>query len=366
MTTTEAYLALNLLPGIGPVRVRRLLEALGSPQRILSASASQIQQVDGFGRELALTISKWEDNIDLTAETKKIQERGLTVLTAEDELYPRLLSEIHSPPLVLYVWGEIKERDANAIGVVGSRQATHYGLAAARKMSFQMAYAGFTVVSGLARGIDTAAHEGALAAKGRTVAIIGSGIGKLYPPENEALAQRISENGAIISEFPVDYPPDRQSFPLRNRIVAGWCSGLLVVEAPIRSGSLITAQQAADMGRTIYAVPGNIDRPTSTGCNKLIQQGAKLVLSGDDVLDDMMTLFPTAPQAPILQESSPMLELSGDEKLVYDHLGTGQMHVNDLIENTGLPPGSVSATLLRLEMKRVVRALPGQQYVRLV
>ncbi|MBL9117500.1 MAG: DNA-protecting protein DprA [Verrucomicrobiaceae bacterium] len=366
MTTTEAYLALNLLPGIGPVRVRKLLEAMGSPQRILSAKASQIQHIEGFGRELAELVANWESSIDLAVEVKKIEERGLTVLTQEDALYPKLLKQIHSPPLVLYVWGTLTERDSNAIGVVGSRQATHYGLTAARKMSFQLAYAGYTVVSGLARGIDTAAHEGALAAKGRTVAVIGSGIGKLYPPENAALAERISENGAVVSEFPVDYPPDRQSFPLRNRIVAGWCTGLLVAEAPMRSGSLITAQQASDMDRTIYAVPGNIDRPTSAGCNRLIQQGAKLVLSGDDILDDLMTLFPTAPMAPRLQESLPLVELGGDEKLVYEALGTEHLHVNDVIEATGLPPGAVSATLMRLEMKRVVRALPGQRYVRLV
>ena len=366
MTSTEAYLVLNLLPGIGPVRVRRLLEVFRSPERILLAKASEIQSVDGFGRELAEGITRWQDTVDLSAELKKIQDRELTILTQEDSLYPRLLKEIHAPPLVLYVWGKLTERDAYAIGVVGSRQASHYGLTAARKMSFQIAYAGYTVVSGLARGIDTAAHEGALAGKGRTIAVIGSGIGKLYPPENMALAERITENGAVVSEFPVDYPPDRQSFPLRNRIVAGWSTGLLVAEAPIRSGSLITAQQASDMGRTIYAVPGNIDRPTSTGCNKLIQQGAKLVMSGDDILDDLMVLFPTAPSAPKLQESAPMVELTGDDETVFKAIGTDQPHINDLIEATGLPPATVSSTLMRLEMKRIVRALPGQRYVRLV
>lgn len=272
MTRTEAYLALNLLPKVGPVRVRKLLEVFGTPERLLAAKASEIQQVDGFGRDLSETIAGWASVIDLEAELKKIRERDLTLLTQEDPLYPPLLRQIHDPPLVLYVWGEITARDHQGIGIVGSRHATHYGLNAAKKLGFQISYAGYSVISGLARGIDTAAHESALAAKGRTIAVIGSGIGKLYPPENRALAERIAAQGAVVTEFPVDYPPDKQSFPLRNRIVAGWSCGLLVVEAPARSGSLITAQQAAEQGRTVYAVPGGIDRPTSAGCNRLIQQ----------------------------------------------------------------------------------------------
>lgn len=366
MTRKEAYLALNLLPGIGPVRVRKLLECFETPERILSAKPAEIRSVKGFGEELVQALTQWETIIDLDAELKKIDERGLTVLTPDDPTYPTLLKEAPSPPIVLYVWGQIMERDANAIGVVGSRQATHYGLAMAKKMSFQIAYNGYTIVSGLARGIDTAAHEAALAAKGRTIAVIGSGIGKLYPPENMALAERIAEQGAVVTEFPVDYPPDRQSFPLRNRIVAGWCNGILVAEAPARSGALITCQMAADLGRTLYAVPGNIDRPTSAGCNKLIQQGAKLITSGDDILDDLMTLFPTAPKSPDLPQSAPAVELTGDERTVFNAIGTDSPGIDDLIVRTALQPSTVSSTLMRLEMKRLIRLLPGQRYVRLV
>lgn len=366
MTRTEAYLALNLLPGIGPVRVRRLLEFFGSAEAILSAKASKIQRVEGIGRELAETVANWESLTDLGRELKRIDELGLTVLTPEDELYPPLLKENHAPPLVLYVWGELKERDRNAIGVVGSRQATHYGLTTAKKMSFQIGYAGYTVISGLARGIDTAAHEGALASKGRTVAVLGSGIGQLYPPENLALAEKIVSQGAVVSQFPVDYAPDKQSFPLRNRVVAGWCTGLLVVEAPVRSGALITAQQAIDMNRTIYAVPGNIDRPTSAGCNKLIQQGAKLVLDGADILDDLMVLFPTATQAPALEAAPVTVELSADERRVFDALGTEQTHIDIVSARSGLASHVVASNLMRLEMKRLVRPLPGLQYVRVV
>jgi len=366
MTRTEAYLALNLLPKIGPVRVRRLLEVFGSPERILSATTGEILRVEGFGRELAETLHGWESSIDLSRELRRIAEMELTVMTQEDALYPFLLKQIHAPPLVLYVWGELLEKDRNALGVVGSRQATPYGLEVARKMSFQLAYAGFTVVSGLARGIDTAAHEGALASKGRTIAVIGAGMGQLYPPENMGLAERIAKQGAVITEFPVDYPPDRQSFPLRNRIVAGWCSGLVVVEAPVRSGSLITANQAVEMGRAVYAVPGNIDRPTSAGCNKLIQQGAKLVTDGGDILDDLMSLFPTAPRAPKVAEPVMPISLSADEEAVFAALGTEQSHIDQITARCGLSSATVSSTLMRLEMKRLVRPLPGLRYVKLV
>ena len=366
MTRTEAYLALNLLPKIGPVRVRRLLEVFGTPEKILNAKTSEVQQIEGFGRDLAETVSGWENLIDLTREQRRIHEEGLTLLTQEDALYPRLLKEIHDPPTVLYVRGQLTERDHHGLAMVGSRRATQYGLSTAKKMAFQIAYAGYTVVSGLARGIDTAAHEGALASKGRTVAVIGAGHGKLYPPENAALAEKIASQGAVISEFPVDYPPDKQSFPLRNRIVSGWSCGLIVVEAPLRSGSLITAGQALDQGRTVYAVPGNIDRPTSHGCNKLIQDGAKLIMDGSDVLDDLAALFPTQPHAPQVKEIQPALFLEGEEESIYRIIGTNETHVNEITSQSGLSSAKVNSTLMKLELKRLIKALPGKFYVRLV
>jgi DNA processing protein len=314
MTRTEAYLAINLIPNIGPVRLRKLVDYFGTPEDALRAKASQIAAINGFDQKLADSIADWENQIDLLGELRKITDHQLTLLTQEDELYPDLLRQAPGAPFLLYVWGTLTKRDHNAIGVVGSRQATHYGLSTAKKLSFQIAYAGYTVISGLARGIDTAAHEAALAAKGRTIAVIGSGIGKLYPPENQALAERIAENGAVISEYPVDRLADKQTFPYRNRIVAGWSNGLLVVEAPGRSGSLITAQQAVETGRTVYAVPGPIDKPTSLGCNRLIQQGAKLVVDGNDILDDLMTLFPTAPKPPKPSNPLPQSPTSASTK----------------------------------------------------
>ncbi len=373
MTRTEAYLALNLLPKIGPVRVRRLLTVFPTPESILSAKASELLKVDGIGLDLAETITQWESRIDLTRELRRIREENLTILTAEDAVYPNLLRQIHTPPLVLYVRGELTERDHHGLAIVGSRKATTYGLNMSKKLAFQLAYAGYTVISGLARGIDTAAHEGALASKGRTVAVIGSGHAELYPPENAALAERIANHGqgAVVSEFPVDYLPDKQSFPLRNRIVSGWSCGIIVTEAPLRSGALITAQQAVDHGRTVYALPGNADRPTSQGCNRLIQQGAKLIMDGSDVLDDLMTLFPTAPQAPALPEptsASPALmqSLSTEETTIHTLIGTEETHINEIAAQSALPTSTVSATLLKLEMKRLIKPLPGKYYVRLV
>jgi DNA processing protein len=366
MTRTEAYLALNLLPKVGAVRVRKLLQVFGTPQRILTAKAQEIRQVEGFGQDLAQTIASWEEKIDLLRELRRIDDLDLTLIDPDDDLYPNSLRETHSPPLVLYVWGELTAKDANAIGVVGSRHATLYGMNQAKKISFQLAYAGYTVISGLARGIDTAAHEGALASKGRTIAVIGSGMGQLYPPENQSLAERITRQGAVISEFPVDMPPDRQSFPMRNRIVAGWSAGLLVVEAPGKSGSLITAGQATEMGRTVYALPGPVDKATSLGCNRLIQQGAKLVVDGNDILDDLNILYPMAPQAPELQESPPVISLSGDEEKVYQVLGTDETSVDAIVQRSALPAMSVMSALMRLEMKRLVRPLPGQRYVRMI
>jgi len=366
MNRTEAWIALNLIPQIGPVRVRKLLRFFETPERILTAKVAEILQVDGFGRAQAEALAAWETGVDLALELQRIQSRGLTILTQEDDLYPPLLKTIHDPPLVLYVWGELQKRDHHAIGVVGSRHATMYGMNAAKKMSFQIAYSGYTVISGLARGIDTAAHEAALAAKGRTVAVIGSGLGKLYPPENMVLAERIAANGAVISEYPVDRIADKQTFPYRNRVVAGWSSGLLVVEAPLRSGSLITAQQATEQGRTVYAVPGPIDKPTSAGCNRLIQQGAKLVMDGADVLDDLTALFPTAPLAPKVESPRPVQSLTLDEEILYQAIDGEERHIDDLASRCGLTPATMNVTLMRLEMKRLIRALPGRRYVRLL
>jgi DNA processing protein len=362
MTETEACLTLNMVPNVGPVRLRKLLEVFETPDRVLSARAGELRQVDGVGAEIAESIAKWETLVDLAAELRRIEEFGAKIITQSSPEYPPQLREIHNPPMVLYVWGSIEPRDHRAIGVVGSRNTSHYGLECAKKLSYQLAYAGLTVVSGLARGIDTAAHQGALAAKGRTIAVIGSGLMDLYPPENQALAEKITADGAVVSEFPMTCAPSTQTFPYRNRIVAGWGCGVLVVEAGLKSGALITANQALEQGRLVYAVPGPIDRPTSAGSNRLIQQGAKLVTGAGDVLDDLEMLFPEPRGA--AAASRPAGPLSPEEESVLACLGDEGRSLDELTSDAGLPVHKISSTLLGLELKRLVKQLPGQNYRR--
>src|SRR4029077_12800817 len=291
MTSTEACIALNMLPTVGPVRLRKLLEVLGTPERVLTAKRRELRAVGGIGGEVADQIAAWESTIDLPPWLNRIRDFGVTVITQELPSYPRSLREIHAPPIVLYVWGELQERDNHAIGIIGARRTTHYGSESAKKLAYQIAYAGLTVISGLARGIDTAAHQGAIAAKGRTIAIIGAGLLEIYPPENRGLAEKImAGNGAVVSEFSMEIKPDRQTFPMRNRIISGWSPGILVAGAGLNSGALITASQAVEQGRSVYAVPGHINAPSAMGSNRLIQQGAKLVMSANDILDDLQVL----------------------------------------------------------------------------
>ena len=350
---------------MGPVRLRRLLQVFETPEHILSARGSALRAVEGIGSEVAEQITGWENIVDLSSELARIRDFGAQVITATSPLYSKQLREIHAPPIVLYVWGELNERDQHAIGVIGSRRTTHYGTESAKKLAYQLAYAGLTVISGLARGIDTAAHQGALAAKGRTVAVIGSGLLKLYPPENAALAEKISSgNGAVVSEFSMEIEPDRQTFPMRNRIISGWSHGILVVEAGLNSGALITASQALEQGRSVYAVPGHINAPSAHGSNRLIQQGAKLVMEANDILDDLSILLPEAKPSAKAAER-PLPTLTEDERRVYDAIEATETSIDDIATKSGLPSGNVSSTLLRLELKRLVKQLPGKYFVKL-
>ena len=319
MNPTEACIALNMLATMGPVRLRKLLEVFETPEKVLSARGSELRAVEGIGGEVADQIVNWEKTVDLSAELKRIHDFGAEVITSASASYPRQLREIHSAPIVLYVWGELTERDQHAIGVIGSRRTTHYGTESAKKLSYQLAYAGLTVISGLARGIDTAAHQGALAAKGRTIAVIGSGLMKLYPPENAALAEKIrSGNGAIVSEFSMEIEPDRQTFPMRNRIISGWSHGILVVEAgPSTAVRSLPRRRRSTRGRSVYAVPGHINAPSAQGSNRLIQQGAKLVMDASDILDDLQVLLPETKPSPEAA-ARPLPELTDDERRVYD------------------------------------------------
>jgi DNA processing protein len=258
-------------------------------------------------------------------------------------------------------------KDKNAVAMVGSRQTTHYGIETARKLAYQLAYVGVTVVSGGARGIDTAAHQGALAAKGRTICVLGTGINIVFPPENQELFGRIAENGALITQFPFNRNGDKQSFAIRNRIVAGMTLGAVVVEADLHSGALITANFATEYGRQVFAVPGRIDSPRSKGCHDLIKKGAKLCEGAEDILSEFEYLFPSSNKPPSPGETGvlPALELSENEQKALDAVRTDdETSIDEVIRRSGLPSSAVSVALLSLEMKRVVKQLPGKLFVR--
>ena len=366
MDSREAFIALNMIEHVGPVRARLLLEHFGDAPKILAASKSELLRVRNIGEEVAESISNWEKSVDLAGELKRISDFGCHVLISADEHYPALLREIYDPPLVLYIKGELTTKDKNAVAMVGSRQTTHYGIETARKLAYQLAYVGVTVVSGGARGIDTAAHQGALSAKGRTIAVLGTGINLVFPTENAELFERIAANGAVMTQFPFNRPADKQSFPIRNRIVAGMTLGTVVVEANSTSGALITANMAVEAGRQIFAVPGRIDSPRSKGCHDLIKKGAKLCEGVEDILSEFEYLFPTSNRPPSPGETGvlPALELSEREKIIYDVLSREESSIDEVIRRCGLPSSTVSVGLLSLEMKRAVKQLPGKLFVR--
>ena len=366
MDSREAFTALNMIEHVGPVRVRQLLQHFADPVAILSAPKSQLLRVHGIGEDTAEAIARWEQNIDLAAELKRCEDFGCHIVTQADEAYPEMLRQIYDPPIVLYVKGTLGAKDKNGVAIVGSRQTTHYGIEVARKFGYQLAYVGVTVVSGGARGIDTAAHQGALSAKGRTICVLGTGINIVFPPENAELFERISASGAIVSQYPFNRQADKQSFAIRNRIVAGMTLGTVVVEANMTSGALITANFANEYGRQIFAVPGRIDSPRSKGCHDLIKKGAKLCEGAEDILSEFEYLFPASNRPPSVSETGvlPAISLSENEQKVYDTLDLESATTDDVIRRSGLPSSAVSVALFSLEMKRVVRQLPGKLFVK--
>ena len=366
MDFREALVALNLIDGVGPIRVRQLLEQFGDPPAILRASREQLLRVQGIGADTAEAIASWEKTVDLAAELKRIADFGCRIVTQADAEYPELLRQIYDPPIVLYVKGQLQPRDKNAVAMVGSRMTTHYGIEIARKLAYQLAYLGVTVVSGGARGIDSAAHQGALSGKGRTIAVLGTGINLVFPSENAELYERIVANGALITQFPFNRPGDKQTFPIRNRIVAGMTLGTVVVEANLTSGALITANFANEYGRQVFAVPGRIDSPRSKGCHDLIKKGAKLCEGAEDILSEFEYLFPASNKPPSVADTGvlPAIELSANEQKVYDTLDHEEIGIDDVIRKSGLPTSAVSVALLSLEMKRLIRQLPGKRFVK--
>jgi DNA processing protein len=360
LTELQALLVLNALPNIGPITTNRLIDTLGGdPRRIFATSARTLQAVRGVGPVIADFILDWENHFDLAREEARLAKAGAEFVTARDPHYPAALREIHDPPIGLYQKGSYRW-DRPGVAIVGSRRTTLYGQTVAKRLAGELARAGFCIVSGLARGIDTAAHEGALEAGGATAAVLGTGIDLVYPPENIDLYRRVEAGGAIVSEFPFGRRADRQSFAMRNRIVSGLCAAVVVVESDVDGGSMITAKFAGEQGRIVFAVPGRIDQPTSAGCHQLIRDGAILCTGIDDILTELQTLpglHPAARRGVGAPTSATKLApaLNEPESKAYAAFAGGEMLTLDaLLETTGLPYAELAPALMMLELKKLV------------
>jgi DNA processing protein len=372
----EQWLKLIRAEGVGPVTFAKLIKHFGSTDRALGASVSELAKIDGIGFKTAERIASTRDKFDAATELELAQKLGVWIVHLEDERYPPVLSRIYDPPPVLYVKGSLTRQDNLAVSIVGSRHCSLYGQEQASRFAHFLASAGFTICSGMARGIDTAAHQGALSAKGRTIAVQGCGLANIFPPENDKLFELIAQSGACISELPLRYEPLAVNFPPRNRIIAGLSLGTIVIEAAPRSGALITAKAALDYNREVMAVPGKIDSPLSKGAHQLLKEGATLIESVEDVMQALghigeqlqSHVSAAAAQAaervdkPLFDVSQ--LKLSGDEKKVHNFLDKEPVHIEQVIAETDIAPGSVNAALVSLRLKGLIKQLPGNMFLR--
>lgn len=358
MSDLQYWLALNSIPDIGPVAARKLLSAIGTPEKIFQMSMRELIQVEGIGKSRAskvISFNRW-DFVEQELRTAKTM--NIRLLHLYDPDYPEGLRQLHDAPIVLYVKGSFEDADKYAISIVGSRTSTDYGMRVAEKMGYKLSSAGLTVVSGMARGIDTASHKGALRAAGRTIAVLGSGIDVPYPPSNRGLMQSIESSGAVISEFPFGTGPNKENFPRRNRIISALSLGVIVIEATLDSGSLITVGYALDQGKDIFAVPGNITSRNSRGTNDLIKKGARLVENAEEVIDELRPLLKG-----ILREDKKLLpEMNEDEKTMHSYLDTEPKHIDLITREMNMTSGRALSLLLSLELKGMVRQSTGKHF----
>ena len=360
------WFSLKSVRGIGNHLFKRLLNAFSTPQGVFEATEEELLQVEGVTTRIVTALRNHRPSEDLQRELDQIQQHGFQIVTMLDSAYPRLLREIPDPPPYLYVYGQLDE-SPKKIAVVGSRHATTYGINTARDLCQDLARLGITVASGMARGIDTAAHEGALMGKGKTIAVLGCGLDRIYPAENRKLYHRISENGAVVSEFALMTEPEAHNFPIRNRIISGMSMGTVVVEASRKSGSLITARLAAEQNREVFAVPGSVQSFKSIGTHTLIKQGAKLVEHAQDVIEELGPFSET--QMPIggdprRQHDTSVVDasLSSEEAFVLEILGPYPEHIDDLVRKSEMETGKLASILLKLELKGIVQQSPGKLF----
>jgi len=359
----QALLQLTTVPGIGPTRIRALVAHFHSAQAVCSATAAALCEVSGIERTLAENIRENFDRAFAAQQLEILSQRNTCFLTYWDDDYPALLKKIHDPPVLLYVEGELFSADENVLAIVGTRAPTQYGKMVAEKLTAELAARGFTIVSGLARGIDSLAHRTALKSGGRTLAVLGSGLDVMYPAENENLAKEIAAHGAVISEYPFGAKPDAVNFPRRNRIISGLALGVLIIEAGLESGAMITANLALEHNREVFAVPGSILSMKSAGPHQLIREGAKLVHSVDDVLEELMGQLDFFGRQ--RAEERPVPELDEKSMRVYQMLSHEGVQIDELIRKSGLSSSEVMTLLLELEFKNLVKQLPGKFFVKM-
>jgi DNA processing protein len=352
------WFALKSVPLVGNVTFRRLLECFDTPQRALQATESELARVRGINAAVVASIRSHDYREFAERECEAVERGGVKVVNFLSAEYPKVLLEISDPPPYLYVKGDPAGMEP-AIAIVGSRRASTYGLLTTGKLAGELAAHGITVVSGMARGVDTAAHRGALAGGGRSIGVLGCGIDVVYPPENRRLFEEMAARGALYSEFPMGTLPLAENFPRRNRIISGISRGVLVVEAVENSGSLITAQYALEQGREVFAVPGNINYSSSRGTNRLIKQGAKLVEGVEDILEELPL---GERKMGISSADAPAFGLTPQEAAVYTLLAGSPLHIDAIIVKSALTVGEVSAILLRLELKGAIMQLPGKLF----
>lgn len=380
MTERDAYIALNMVKGLGVVTLRNAVHVLGSAKRVFCSNSEELAQIKGIGVARAEMIVEEIRKVDWEKEKEFAEKKSVNLITIIDDEYPELLKKISSPPSVLYVLGDTEAINVPSVGIIGTRNPSLYGRAMAKKFSYGLAQRGVCVVSGLALGIDTEAHSGALLGKGRTTAVVGSALDCLYPKDNTELARNIIRSGgAVVSEYPFGVSGNRYTFPMRNRIISGLSRGVLVVEAALNSGSLITAEQAMEQNRPVMAIPGRLDSELSAGTNRLIADGARLVETVDDVLEEMEGMRLTCIEQPIVMSNpikneksttridkkcaphfeKPKPKLDEVEQKLLEALGSEEMTADALIACSGVSPSQIGARLISLEMKGLINRYPG-------
>ncbi|HUL31955.1 MAG TPA: DNA-processing protein DprA [Thermodesulfobacteriota bacterium] len=353
------WLALSLTPGLGSILIKRLLDRFKTPEAVFRASQKDLLRIEGLGEKVTREIQKGPLENAVKRELSLLEKAGGKIMTLKDEAYPKRLKDIYDPPALVYVMGELREEDELAIAIVGSRKTSPYGRWFTEKIGHDLARHGITIISGMARGIDAMAHQGALQGGGRTVAVLGCGIDVIYPSENRNLFYQIVEHGAALSEFPMGSPPEGGHFPRRNRIISGLSIGVVIVQASTGSGSLITAGYALEQGREVFAVPGNVGAEGSRGTNQLIKEGAKLVESSEDILDEILPQWRRERET--VQRSEPRgPDLGAEEKVLYNLLGDTPLHIDAIIRESRLDPGKVSSLLLNLELNGLISQWPGK------